>query len=223
MIAENMRAIIQIDDYVWGQYAFSRDPIRRKISIDKKEELIKKAISCGHEEAMKIKKAYGKNAVSEYCKDAGIQIILKESEGSDGYIVFAQYNSPNKVTLYQKNIERVNTWIKDNHLSSLLERIDVKQLLIAHEIFHHLEYIHPDIITQTEKIELWRLGPFKNESKAIAVSEIAAMSFARTLMDISYNPYVFDVVMLYPHNDEKVQTLIADIMEINKQCKEKNG
>lgn len=221
MISENIRAIIQIDDYVWGQYAFSRDPIRRKISNDRKEELIKKAISCGHEEAMKIKAAYGKQAISEYCKNAGIQVILKESEGSDGYIVFAQYNSPNKITVYQKNIEHVNAWIKDNHLLSLLERIDVKQLLIAHEMFHHLEYTQADIITQSEKIELWRFGPFKHESKMIAVSEIAAMSFARTLMNISYNPYVFDVVMLYPHDDEKVQTLVADIMEINEQYKEK--
>ena len=54
---------------------------------------------------------------------------------------------------------------------------------------HNVEekYKH-EIYTKTEKIRLWSLGPVHNDSTIIALSEIAAMAFAKEITGIPYAP-----------------------------------
>ena len=58
MISEKIDFLVSMSDNEWGQYAFSRDPINKKISCELRQEMIEKANSCGREQALKIKKTY---------------------------------------------------------------------------------------------------------------------------------------------------------------------
>lgn len=71
---------------------------------------------------------------------------------------------------------------------------------MAHEIFHAVELRAKDtIFTQTYRLQLWKLGPLKNESGVACLAEIAGMEFARTLLALDFCPYLYDVffVSLY--------------------------
>lgn len=206
-----------ITEEEWSGYAFSRDPIGRRIPKDKQMELAVKANKCGKEQADKLRTRFGYKEVLEYAELLGLKITEKDSEGTESYIVFANFNYPDRITIYMKNVEHMGKVIADENLGDLLENVDIKSMLLAHEMFHYMEGQDKDIFTQREKIELWKLGPFNNKSKIIAIGEIAAMSFAKELLNISYNPYIFDTLMLYPHNEEKAINLMNEIFVFHKE------
>ena len=203
MIKEKLDFLISMNDEEWGQYAFSRDPLKGKVSYELRKEMIEKANECGKKEAIKLKEKYKDVPIKKIIKRMNIDYIEKNSNVTETYIMFACYNSPNKITIFKKNKTMVEEFIKENDLSSKLEYIDVESVLLAHELFHHIEENNKDIYTKNEKVVLWKIGSYKYKSGLVCIGEIAAMAFAKELLSINYNPYVFDVLMLYPHEKNK--------------------
>ena len=110
-------------------------------------------------------------------------------------------------------IEKAEKLINKEKLQSFFPAADLKDVLMAHELFHGIEYrIRKQIFTQTEKIELWR-RPFSNKSKILCLSEMAAMAFAKRMTGISCSPYVLDVLLMYCYNEEAAIALYEEILE----------
>ena len=107
MISEKIDFLVNMSDKEWGQYAFSRDPINNKISYELRQEMIEKANLCGKEQALKLKKRFHNLSVKQIAEKMNLKITYKDSNGTDNYIMFACYNSPNKVTLFMKNVKLV--------------------------------------------------------------------------------------------------------------------
>ncbi|OCA85932.1 hypothetical protein A8F94_13875 [Bacillus sp. FJAT-27225] len=214
MIDEKINFLTTISDQEWGQYAFSRDPLNRKVPDFKKQELIEKAIECGKQQAVQVRQKYPVHSVKEIAAWMNTKISFKESYGTENFIMFACYNSPNSITLFKDNLELVNKFIPEHHLGSMLDQVDVEELLIAHELFHFIEEHEDDIFTKSTKIILWKLGKFQYKSQLTALSEIAAMQFAKDLLAVHFNPFVFDVLMLFPHNEGKANQLFKEITTI---------
>ncbi len=212
MIKESTIELLKLNDFEWGMYAFSRDPLEGKLSVEEKRELIIQANKCGAEQAEKLKVQFGIKSVKEYAKKLKIQIIREDSDGSDNYIVFAKFNYPDKATIYSGNVKKVEKLIEENGMGKLLGHVNIESMLLAHEMYHYFEESDKEIFTKTKKIVLWKLGSLQYKSKLIALSEIAAMSFARELLNLNYNPYLFDAIMLYPHDAKKTQSLIDEIL-----------
>lgn len=214
MISEKVDFLVSISDKEWGKYAFSRDPLNNKISDELRQEMIEKANECGRQEALKIKEKYPNVSIKKIAKKMNLEITEKDSNGMDSYIMFACYNSPNKVTLFMKNVMLVKAFIKENSLNNKLDYVDVESVLLAHEMFHHIEENNKEIYTRATKIVLWKIGSYKYKSGLVALGEIAAMAFAKELLSLNYNPYIFDIIMLYPHDKEKTDKLFNEIKEI---------
>ena len=208
---EKLDFLISINDEEWGQYAFSRDPLKGKVSEELRKEMIYKANECGQNEALKIKKKYKNMSIKDIIKKMGLEVIEKDSNITDSYIMFACYNSPNKITIFKKNKLLVEKYISDNKINNKLENVDVESVLLAHELFHHIEENNKDIYTKNTKIVLWKIGSYKYKSGLVSIGEIAAMSFAKELLSLSYNPYLFDVLMLYPHDEKKANELYKEV------------
>ncbi|MBE6054583.1 MAG: hypothetical protein E7212_11920 [Clostridium sartagoforme] len=208
---EKIDFLISINDYEWGQYAFSRDPLKAKVSSELRKEMINKANECGRVEALKLKERFKGSSIKKIIEKMNLEIIEKDSNIADSYIMFACYNSPNKITIYKKNKILVEKFIYDNKLSNKLNNIDVESVLLAHELFHSIEENNKDIYTKNTKIVLWKIGAYKYKSGLVSIGEIAAMAFAKELLSLHYNPYLFDVLMLYPHDDKKANELYKEI------------
>ncbi|WP_059173248.1 hypothetical protein [Bacillus sp. FJAT-27445] len=216
MIVEKVKFLTNITDEEWGHYAFSRDPLNRKITDHLKQELIEKAIECGKQQADQVRQKYPVYSVKEIAARMNTKISVKDSYGTENYIMFACYNSPNSITLFKDNIELVNKLIQEHQLGSMLNQVDVEELLIAHELFHFIEEYDADIFTKNMKITLWKLGKFQYKSRLAAISEIAAMQFAKDLMSLDFNPFVFDVLMLFPLDEGKANQLFNEITTITR-------
>ncbi len=211
MIKEKIDFLISIKDEEWGEYAFSRDPLKGKVKSELRKEMINKAIECGKREALKLKDKYKDISIVKIIDKMGLEVIEKNSNKTDSYIMFACYNSPNKITIFNENKILVEKFINENELKDKLDNIDIASVLLAHELFHHIEENYSNIYTKSTKIVLWRIGPYKYKSGLVSIGEIAAMSFAKELLSLHYNPYLFDVLMLYPHNEKKANELYREV------------
>lgn len=216
MIKESTIQLLELDDVEWGNYAFSRDPLRNKLSSEEKTEMILLANQCGAKQAQKLIDLYGRQDIIEYANKLNIKVSYADSDGVDNYVVFARFNFPDKVTIYSGNVKKVEQLIEENEMGELLGFVNIEAMLLAHELYHFVEDKDTEIYTRTKKIQLWKLGPIRYKSHLIALGEIAAMSFARELLQLQYNPYLFDGIMLYPHDSKKTQELIKEILAFKK-------
>ena len=144
-----------------------------------------------------------------------MEIKLKTQKTQNGvvHVIFAQYDEPKEITLFKDCVEKAEELIEKEGLQRFLPDFDLNEVLMAHELFHGIEYRNKkQIFTQTEKIELWR-RPFSNKSKILCLSEIAAMAFAKRMTGISCSPYVLDVLLMYCYNEEAAEALYEEILE----------
>lgn len=211
MIKEMIGNLKTVDKYIWGLYSFKRDPLCNKITDKEKAEMIEKANECGQEEAVALKEKYGLKSCREYAENLGLTITEIEERNSDDYILFAKFNSPNKISICSNNVKAAEEMVKKENLNLLIDGVKIEDVLMAHEMFHFIEGKNKDIYTRKTKIRLWQLGPFKNDSGLVALGEIAAMAFAKELLNLSYYPNLFDVLLLYPHDVKRAKMLYDEV------------
>ncbi|MFV0381011.1 MAG: hypothetical protein ACK5KR_02080 [Breznakia sp.] len=212
-LLENITLLKLMTTNDWGTYAFSRDPIRGKIKGAEQKNYIAKAMHCGVDLAIKIKKKYNGKNFWEMLNLLEIKVIKEKTSGTQNYITFAKYNYPNKITVYTENVVRFNNFIDEHGLRVILEDVNIEEVLLAHEMYHYFEEHNENLYSKREKIVLWKIGKFKYKSSIIALSEISAMAFTQEMLGLTYSPYIFDSLLLLPHDFEKAEKLINEVLE----------
>lgn len=176
-------------------------------------EYTRKANACGEEEAEKILLEYPGKRIREIAEEMEFTVKTPKTPTGGGHVIFAQYVEPKEITVFMDCVEKAEELIEKEGLQRFLPDFDLNEVLMAHELFHGIEYRNKkQIFTQTEKIELWR-RPFSNKSKILCLSEIAAMAFAKRMTGISCSPYVLDVLLMYCYNEEAAEALYEEILE----------
>lgn len=220
MDREMVSKLTCIKDEAWDSYGMQREPLFRKINKEKRLELAGLAHSTGKELAMKLKGEYGSITPSEIASKLGIKINRIELSDEGCYNTFACYQKPDKVDIYVKTIEAAESVLAEFNGKEMLQNVSIEELLIAHELFHHFENTREDFPTKQKLVVLWELGKFKYKACPVSIGEIAAMVFARELLELSYSPYVFDVILLYPQNRELAEELYHSILKLDESLKQ---
>lgn len=197
----------------WGGYAFYHEPLERKFSEEQKKEYTRKACLCGRQEADELRSKYPGQSLKEIVSACGFRLETPDVPVGGGHVIFAQYTEPDEIKIYMDCVKKAEELIGQQGLERFFSRREVENLLLAHELFHGIEYKKRDqIYTRTEKIELWR-KPFSNKSRILCLSEMAAMAFAARMVQTSFSPYVLDVFLMYSYNREAACALYEEIME----------
>lgn len=214
-LEEMLEALIQIKDIDWYGYAFSRDPINGKFTEEQRKSWMEKAIICGREYANRVSREYESKDPKVIAEGMKMKVSYPELPEKTDRILFAEYRVPNRICIYMDAVNKAKRYLKRPEIRDLLtHELDVSKLLLAHELFHNVEDKHrKEIFTQREKARLWSLGPIHNDSPILALSEIAAMSFAKELTGIPYSPYVMDVFLMYGYSPEEASGLYEEMME----------
>lgn len=213
IIREMMKELTGLTDLQWGGYAFYHEPLERKFTPEQKENYTRLANKCGEEEAESLLSEYPEKSIEEISRNLGFTVKTPNTPIGGGHVLFAQYVEPKEITVFMDCIEKAEKLITKEKLQGFFPAADLKDVLMAHELFHGIEYRkRKQIFTQTEKIELWR-RPFSNKSKILCLSEMAAMAFAKRMTGISCSPYVLDVLLMYCYNEEAAIALYEEILE----------
>lgn len=196
----------------WGIYAFSRDPLEGRFTPEQKREYTKAANACGREWAKKTAEHYQTRSPEELARKLGMKIYRPDMPVGGGQVIFAQYVQPDEITVFMSCI-REAAKLQEESGCILLKQERLFDILLAHELFHAVEEQNADTIyTRTEKIELWR-KPFSNRSTIACLSEIAAMAFAKELLELPCSPYILDVLLVYAYDKEMAWGLYDEILE----------
>lgn len=197
----------------WGRYAFSREPLEGKFNREQKAEYTAKAAVCGREWAERMVKKYGTRNPRELADAMGMEVKTPKVPVGGGIVLFAQYVQPREITIFTDCIDKAAA-LADEAQCSLLERENLMNVLLSHELFHAVEEQNKkSIYTRTEKVELWK-KPFSNRSTIACLSEIAAMAFAAQLLGLTELPYMLDVLLVYSYDKNTAWGLYEEICEL---------
>lgn len=203
MSREVIKEILEVSDEKWWESIFRRDPMYHRLDNSQKANFIDYGVKCGLDYAVEIQERYQGKRLSEIIEILGIDVLQKTTYGIDGLLVFAQFSAPKTITLFMKNLELFDDYIKKEQVNDLPGSLNLVELLIAHELFHYFEENDPKLKISDVRFQSFKLGPIKLTSKLIAVSEIAAMNFAKEITNSVVNPCVLDILLQLPHNYER--------------------
>ena len=134
----------------------------------------------GRKTAADIQAETGKMRLEEIVKD----LKLAVAEEEENRFNFSEYQvSSGKIVLFQNTIKE--KFIDKERKYLLTDEYDViKQLFLAHELFHHLEYTRKEVgITARQRQAVkFALGRFQWKTGLCILSEIGAHSFAQAMV-----------------------------------------
>jgi len=208
---EIVEKLIKVDDISWGLYAFSRDILNNKVSYAEKKNLIKKAIKCGRMKAKEIYEQCGTNDIKSVAKYLGLKVEYLDEEIMNDRMLFALFTPPKNISIMKEPIKKA---LSSKEVMDILTETDIENLILAHEIFHFIEEDDNEIFTRKQKVILWKIFNYKHTSTIRALSEIAAMSFAKEFNAITYSPFLLDVILYYGYNKKSSGKLYLEIVDI---------
>ena len=216
MIRTWIETLVTLPNSVWDAYAFAREPLAGKITSAMRLEFAEKSRLCGLNYANTVDFTPGEDDLAELIRSKGVKVEFQNSKSGGAYSFFAKFTVPDEISIYSASAMATDALIESEELCDLLGDVKTADVLLAHEFFHFFEFSDPDSYTLQKHLLLWKLGPLKNESTVGALEEIGAMAFAQKLLNLPYSPYIFDVLMLYPANQQRAKAVYDAIIAISE-------
>ena len=110
---------------------------------------------------------------------------------------FAEYRSrPPCIVLYARGLAPINQALADNPAARLLGEATTQDVFVAHELYHHAEAIRSQVpVARRYQLTLLQIGKWRWCTGIATLAEIAAGSFAQTLLELPCHPKVLDYVV----------------------------
>jgi hypothetical protein len=216
-LREMMETLIPVPDETWGRYAFRRELLRRRFTEERQRELVRQAIQCGAEYARGMAAAYGTRNPAPIALERGARVVFPHRGGGRfaDRILFAQFTEPDKIEVFTDCIDKAGEAIEEHGLKELFGPCPVRDILLAHELFHLIEFQERGhIFTQTERIDLLPFMIIHNRSRILCLGEIAGMRFTRELLGLGFSPYILDVFLLYLYQPQAASDLYRSLLKI---------
>jgi hypothetical protein len=225
-IKKEIEELLKLQDKYFAVYQVYIDPIQRKITPEIRNTIIEQSLTCGREEADKLLDKLKKQKLPvdiwQLIKEFGIGIKEEEGDISLNYIYFGAFEESGAITLYIDNIRKGEELIREYKIKELLN-INLKEVILAHELFHYIEARNKKLFVNQYRIKLWKLGPYTHTSLLSCTSEIASMAFAKRLLNLNFCPNVLDVLLLYPHDRNEAKHIYRKIMDSGVMNSEVNA
>lgn len=200
-----------MSDLKWGLYAFEQDVVwKSKLTKVEKQHIINEAIICGYNWAEHVKKTHGDHTVTELADRYHLKVESDASGQMTNRIAYAIYTPPRTITLMTEPIAKVRQLL---NAYSLFSTTHLPDIILAHELFHHIESNEKDIYTQAKQVTLWRFLFYKHRSQIRATSEIAAMSFSKQMNGLDFSPFVLDFLLIYAYNPLRAGEMYQQLIQ----------
>ena len=198
--------LLKISDKEWIDYQFQRELLAGKLSKSEQQEWGEVARKSGEILAETISRQYDTRNIHALCQRFDVAISYGEKPWLNDRLTLATYDEKTGICLMAEAIQKF-----EQTTITALPLEQVTALILAHELYHHLETLDPTLYTQQKKIELWRFFGYRHQSKIRALSEIAAMSFSKTLNRVGFSPYVLEIAMVWPYDSQLCEWLVQSV------------
>ncbi len=172
---------------------FSRYASSRSLSLGAMLTLGGQAAQCGERYAQTLLET-SRDPVEDLCAALGLKLREFTMPPSPSMEVFALFETPNTVYLRSELLKNAGEALEKQGIFDILGEFDLREVILAHELFHFLEYRDADtIFTRTHREAV---GRFRRKRELAALGEIAAMHFAAKLCGLPWSPFLLDCVMM---------------------------
>jgi hypothetical protein len=174
------------DKYELGMWELKHDVLFNKIPSERYHEFIEFAWNIGYKTAQEYMNKYETRVPTELA--GKLQLTLLELDNgylSPEYWIFSEYMSNMKrIVLYKNTIVAEVKKLKSQGINEFDDYTKIRELFIAHEIYHHIECHDQGLTSRKKKLVTFKLGPFAMTSGIRALCEIGAHSFTKTVMNL---------------------------------------
>ena len=178
------------------------DPVFYRIPLGIVPKLTIAAIKRGEEVAEAVYNDYGTRDALRLARMMNVRILfdITYSPSRALTVLSRYYEKPPTIVIYESALRRCRDNISRWEIKQRVFLSELTQICAAHEIYHHIERTTFDFIDLTYCVPIVNLGFIKIEKSVRSLSEIAAHSFARTLLGLPFLPCHLD-----PHLFRDVQ------------------
>lgn len=181
---KNPSAIVERNRIALAYLELARDKIFQKLAEEEKNKLVKEVLAIGDEAAGWVSTEYGTDDPRKIAVKMGLRIFGEEKKS----LRRSEYRREKKeIAISRKFHEKL---LREVQSKELLERL--LKLVVAHELFHHLEAERIGEVYRRYKFKVWKFGPFMREKYIEGLSDVAAQAFTQTLLGLEISPQVFD-------------------------------
>jgi hypothetical protein len=160
---------------------------------------VRDALADGAEAARALRLRFSGLAPQAIARALDVPVEVTDDDPAVGTLWrFAEYRQrPARILLYRSGIAPLDRVIAGPLTARLLGQATSTDVFIAHELFHHVEAVRPDIpIARRYRPTLFRIGGWHWRTGIATLSEIAAGAFAQGLLDLPCHPRVLDLIAL---------------------------
>ena len=180
-----------------GLVMLQADPHAWRLDRSTQFAAVSDALADGTGSANSLRARFPDLAPEQIACELGLPIEMTDGDPMVGSLWrFAEYRPrPPRIVLYSRGLAPLERTITGARAAQLLGRATVRDVFIAHELFHHIETIRPDVpIARRYQPSLLRVGNWHWRTGIAALAEIAAGAFAQSLLELPCHPKVLDFV-----------------------------
>ncbi len=169
----------------------ARDKVFQNLPEAAKLGLIKEVLAIGDEAAGWAAKEYGTDDPRKIAVKMGLRVFGEDKQGGGA----SEYRREKKEIVVSRRFhEKLLREVRSKELSEHLLK-----LVVAQQLFHHLEAERIGEVYKRFKFKAWQLGPYVIEKTIKGLSDVAAQAFTQTLLGLEVSPQVFDYLLLARH------------------------
>jgi len=197
---ERLAAAAAYPDECFAAFLLANDIAGSKLGREQRDQAIAGSLACGAAVAAKLAEEAGLQKWTQPASDIACRLGVAVVAAPDlpGPMLLLSCYEPRKrlITLNRRAMSRLEEAAALHGLADLLGPFAAAEVAVAHELFHYVEAGDCNLFPRRYRITLWRIGPFKYQSRLPALSEIAAMACAKALCRLTFNPLLLEAVLL---------------------------
>jgi len=175
----------------------AQDLLAHRIETDARPAMARAAREAGEAMALSARRR-GWRTAEEALRAHGVDVRQSEAEAASGpFVHHALYTAPPPgVIVFTRTLDAVEHMLETTGLRDRIGTVIVREVVLAHELFHHLARTVGAPAAVRPEVEVLRLGPWGRRAVVRAAEEIAAAGFAAAWCGVDRAPELLDCLTL---------------------------
>lgn len=194
---KKLAKLISLSDETFAKYLLRDDLFYDK--IENKEKIISESLELGRKVGRDKKNIF--SDINQLRDFYDFDIKYEEGKSDFGYYDLAYYEDE-KIIFNIENIRKIEDMASLMNLP-IFEEIKIEEIILAHELYHKIE---EDERLPTDRVYITykKMGFITRTVKLKASSEIGAMAFAKSFLDLGFNPLIINYLLAKAFDKEEI-------------------
>jgi hypothetical protein len=209
-LSDLVRRVASAEQGALSRWMMSNDRYASRLNEGEIQVLAASALTDGEDAAKAMRIDRSPAAIEALASELGICVEQADGEiDVAGYFFSADYRpNPPRVRLYTRALEAIDRGLAQTRVAQIIGAERARPVLLAHEIYHHLDLLRPTTLKQRHRVTSLHLGPLHLRTELPSLAEVAAGSFAATLLGLHCHPKLLDLLLLWDSDPQRARAWV---------------